>query len=126
MTMADTIADPKLKAARAEIEAVFKKYDIAGFVALHAPDRGEVFWNIWPSYSILRGDFPTIRIKSLVENYKGDTDRQQYDQAQTAQMINTLGINMGQASMQFLELSSVLDAKLGTTHTDEGFEPTPK
>lgn len=115
----------KLKAARAEIEAVLKKHDIAGFVSLQAPGWGETFWNLWPSYSILVGDFPAIRIKSKAADYGGDTTRQLADQANTAQMVHELGVSMAQCGMQFLQLASIVDAKLGAEHTPAEFHPDP-
>lgn len=115
----------KLKDARAEIEAVLKKHDIAGFVSLHAPGWGEVFWSIWPSYSILVGDLPAIRIKSKLADYGGDVDKQLADQAATAGMAHHLGMSLSQCGMQFLDLSTVLVKKLGVEHVDQGFEPQP-
>jgi hypothetical protein len=115
----------KLKTARAEIEAVLKRHDVAGFVTLHAPGWAEEFWNIWPSYSILIGDFPAIRIKSKAADYGGDTAKQRADQANTAQMIHSLAVAMGGCGMQFLELANDLNAKLGAEHVDKGFFPDP-
>jgi hypothetical protein len=115
----------KLKQARKEIEAVFKKYDIAGFAALHAPGWGEQFWNIWPSYSILIGDFPAIRIRSKLSGYGGNVKAQVKDQEDTAGMMKALSQSTAEAAIQFLELSRVLDAKLGAEHTDKGFIPDP-
>jgi len=117
-------AQKKLKKAREEIEAVLKKHNIAGFVSLHAaPGWGEVFWDIWPSYSILSGDFPTISLKSKLASYGGNAELQRRDQEQTAQMVHHLATSMGQCAMQFLELSQVLDVKLGAEHSDKGFFP---
>lgn len=113
----------KLKEARTEIEAVLKKHDIGGFVTLHAPGFSEVFWNIWPSYSILKGDFPSIRMVSKLTDYGGDTHKQQQSQQATCNMIHHLSMSMGQCSMQFLELASMMDAKFGSEHTGEEFEP---
>lgn len=115
----------KLKDARAEIEAVLKKHDIAGFVSLHAPGFGEVFWTMWPSYSILVGDFPAIRIKSKLADYGGDVSRQMADQAATANMAHHLGMSLSQCGIQFLELSTALNHELGATHEEGTFEPGP-
>jgi hypothetical protein len=115
----------KLKDARAEIEAVFKKHDIAGFVSLHAPGWNEVFWNIWPSYSNLVGDFPSIRLKSKLVDYAGDQAKQVADQQHTAQMAHVLGTSIGECAMQFLALADVLNAKLGAEHTKPVFHPDP-
>jgi hypothetical protein len=115
----------KLKQARKEIEAVFKKYDIAGFAALHAPGWGEQFWNIWPSYSILTGDFPVIRIKSKLSDYAGDVKAQIKDQEDTAGMMKILSQSTAELALQFLELSKELDTKLGAEYTDDRFIPDP-
>ncbi|MDP3272466.1 hypothetical protein [Limnobacter sp.] len=115
----------KLKDARAEIEAVLKKHDIAGFASLHAPGFGEVFWTMWPSYSILVGDFPLVRIKSKLADYGGDADRQRADQANSAAMVEHLGSSLAQCGIQFLELSDVLNAKLGAETSLQGFQPEP-
>lgn len=115
----------KLKDARAEIEAVLKRHDIAGFVTLHGPGWGEVFWNIWPSHSILVGDFPAIRIKSTLAEYGGDAKKQRDDQAQTAQMVHHLATSMGGCALQFLQLANLLNTKLGAEHVDKGFLPDP-
>lgn len=115
----------KLKDARAEIEAVLKKHDIAGFVSLHAPGFGEVFYTMWPSYSVLVGDYPSIRIKSKAVDYGGDVVRQREDQANTASMAHHLGVSLSQFGMQFLDLSTALSQALGAEHVDQGFEPEP-
>lgn len=126
--MTTTPQDPnhaKLKAARAEIEAILKKHDIAGHVALHAPGWAEVFWTLWPSYSILRGDFPAIRITSVAGDYGNDQARMASDRANTAQMVNSIGVALAQSGMQWLELDNVLTQKLGATHVDMGHLPDP-
>lgn len=115
----------KLKAARAEIEAMFKRHDIAGFVALHAPGWGEEFWNIWPSYSILIGDFPAIRIKSKAADYGGDTAKQRADQEHTAQMVHAIATALDGCALQFVELADILNGRLGAEHVDKGFLPDP-
>ena len=113
----------KLKQARAEIEAILKRHDIAGFVTLHTHGWGEVFWNIWPSYSCLIGDFPSIRVKSKVADYAGDTARQLQDQASTAQMIHILATEMSGSGLQFLQLANLLDIAFDATHDERGFIP---
>lgn len=128
--MADTTRgmDPmraKLKQARAEIEAVLKKHDIAGFVSLHAPGWGETFWNIWPSYSILIGDFPAIRFKSKLADYKGDSALQLQHQAHTAEMVHALGMSVGQCGFQFMELDQVVTAAVKAQHNDGAHIPEP-
>jgi hypothetical protein len=123
--MASDPGQQRLKAARAEIEAVLKRHDIAGFVSLHGNGWGEVFWNIWPSYSILVGDFPAIQIKSKAVDYRGDTAKQQHDRAQTAQMVHHLATSMGGCALQFLQLAKIINEAVGAEHVDKTFVPDP-
>lgn len=113
-----------LKAARAKIEAIFKEHDIAGYVTLHGPGYGEVFWSLWPSYSIIVGDFPTIRIKSLRKDYPSDEAQGEHIRL-TVEMVHHLATTMGGNGMAFLELATFLDAEFGATHSDKEFEPDP-
>lgn len=114
----------KLKVAREEILSVLKKHDIAGFCVLHSPGWAEVFWDMWPSYSILQGDFPSVRFKSKRSDYPS-ADAQLYDQANTAQMLRALGENAAGPILQFVELSKHADLTLGATHEDLGFQHDP-
>jgi hypothetical protein len=45
------MADPKLKIAVAEIEAILKKHDIAGIVMLQSPTHLEYLMEVAPSWS---------------------------------------------------------------------------
>ena len=92
---------------------------------MHAPGWAEVFWTLWPSYSILRGDFPAIRITSVAGAYANDHARMASDRANTAQMVNSIGFALAQSGMQWLVLSKVLTQKLGATHVDMGHLPDP-
>ena len=92
---------------RAEIEAILKN-DIAGPCGPRASGWAEVFWNLWPSYSILRGDFPAIRITSVAGDYANDHARMASDRANTAQMVTSIGVALAQCGMQWLELDNVL------------------
>lgn len=118
----------RLKKAKDEILAVFKKYDCAGYVVMHRPGWTEVFWDIKPSYSILRGDLPSVRIRSkLLEDFGGDVEKQKFNNEQTCQMIHGLAGHMGFNAMTFLELDNVLTVKLNPEHVyvDSGFIPDP-
>jgi|SRR5215510_5693282 len=116
----------RLKKAKEEILAVLKKYDCAGYVVLHRPNWNEVFWDIKPSYSILLGEFPTIRIRSkLQEDHGGDKDKQRFAQEQTCQMIHGMAKLMGNHAMMFLELNAVLTAKFKPEHSEDDYIPDP-
>jgi hypothetical protein len=87
--------DAKLIQARAEIEAILTKHDIAGHVILHnAPGESEIFLRLTPSYSKLR-EIPagshgvTFRLVSDTADYGGDTVAQARDLAATANMVRS-------------------------------------
>jgi len=123
------INDPmrmKLKKVRAEMEKLMKDNDVAGFFVLHAPGWSEVFWDMWPSYSVIMGDFPAVRIRSKKEDYP-DTEegkaKMTYNRENTSQMIHSLGTTMGGCAIQFLDLAKVVDKAFGSEHKDLGFIP---
>lgn len=112
------MSDPKLKRARERIEAIFKEEDIAGFVVLHnAPGEAEHFYDIHPSYSILEGDFPSIRVRSTLAQYHGNQELQIEHRAATANMVSLIGTIAVCSSMEFLKLVEFLDKALGAEHT---------
>jgi hypothetical protein len=116
----------KLKAARKEIEAVFKKYDLMGMCSLHGGNNwGEVFWNIWPSWSCLEGDLPsTLRVKSKLSQIPPHLhEKEMHKRAQTAQAIRHIGETMHINGGAFLQVAGVVDALTGAVHTDEGHYP---
>jgi hypothetical protein len=112
-----------LKIARGKIEAILREHGIAGFAVLHGPGWGEVFWHLEPPYSVLKGEFPEFRLKSLVADYQGDTARQVQDQAQTAQMVHHITESMRRYFPQFAELTRWVDTQVGAEHVDQGFFP---
>lgn len=114
----------KLKAVRAEIEAVLRKYDVAGYVVLHAPNAGEVFWQIWPSYSLLQGDLPEVRLRSKVSSKTAFGVAQEEERRrQTAQMVRAIAEPIAGHALAFLELSQQIDSMVGAEHTDAAFTP---
>ena len=90
MKLDPNASHPKLKQARAEIEAILKKHDIGGWCILHAPSHAELFMDINPSYSKLQGTFPVIRVHSKLEDYGGDQQAQIADLSATVNMINMM------------------------------------
>lgn len=64
----------RLKVARAEIEAIIQKHDLAGAVVLHTPGMAEWFYQVNPSYSCPHIDEQagTVRMKSLLAEHGGD------------------------------------------------------
>lgn len=115
----------QIKEARAKIEAILKEMDIGGFVSLHTPGMGEVFWNLWPSYSILKGDFPRIRIVSKASDYSGRHPSQQMsDMANTAQMVKHIAHSLGGCAPQFQQISQAVDKAVGAKHSEPEITPS--
>jgi hypothetical protein len=118
----------RLKAARLEIEAVLRKYDIAGVVQLHTPGMGEFFYDIRPSYSVCWIDegASAVRIKSKKDrDHGGDADLQRHDQAATANMVASLADNLYHSARMFLEVRKVVDHGLRAEHVGPTFVADP-
>lgn len=119
----------RLKTARIEIEAVLKKHDLAGVVALHTPGMGEFFYDIRPSYSVCWIDesVPMVRIASKLDrDHGGDRERQRHDQAATANMVASIADSLGVAARMFADVQVVVDRGLRAEHTAAGFVPDPR
>lgn len=122
------MSDPKLLDASRRIKAILTELDVAGHVVLHnAPGKFEIITAIEPSYSILRGLPPEIRILSKLADYKGDAEAQHRDQEATASMVRGFGEIMGQNALWLLELAEAIDKITGAEHTplESDQEPTP-
>jgi len=117
----------RLKVARTEIEAVLKKYDLAGVVVLHTPGMSEFFHDIRPTYSCAWIDEAAsmVRVKSLGADYGGDREAQVRDQAATANMAAALADNLTSAAGMFDEVQRVIDSLVQAEHTPRGFVPDP-
>jgi hypothetical protein len=109
----------RLKIARAEIEAVLKKHDIGGAVVLHTPGMTEWFYDIRPSYSCAWIDdaASVVRVRSKLADFGGDAEAQQRGQAATANLLNGLARDLGQAAIMFLDVAHVADQALRAEHT---------
>lgn len=119
---------PKLKEARAEIEAVLKRHDLAGMVLLHTPGMAEFFYDIRPSYSCCWIDEKQkmMRLRSKLEAYDGDAVRQQHDLAATANMMRCLFDGLWKASTLFGPLASFVDEAVKAEHTEGVHVPDRK
>lgn len=118
----------RLKIARAEIEGVLKKHDLAGVVFLHTPGMLEFFYDIRPSYSCARIDeqLGMARFKSKLADYNGDAKAQQHDQAATANMLHGFAMDIGRTGLMFLDIAKHSDQAFGvTSHTPGALVPDP-
>lgn len=108
----------RLKIARAEIEAVLRKHDIAGVVTLHTPGMAEFFYDIRPSYSCAWIDEAAgaLRVKSKLADYGGDATVQQHDQAATANMTRSLADALDQAAGMFSSIAQIVDSATRAEH----------
>lgn len=121
--------DPKLIAARAEIEQTLKKHDIAGWVVLHnAPGEVEVFSRLDPSYSVLRPQTVeggmSIRVLSRLSDYNGNKERQMHDLAATASMAHCFAETLSVTAVNMTELTKVIDRETGAKHSP--LRPSPR
>lgn len=113
----------KLLAARAEIEAVLKKHDIAGYVVLHMPGFFENFGHYTPSYSVLKPEFDAdgfmhqVRIRSNISDYNGDAAKQREHLEATAGFLDGVGILLGRDALSFMELAKTVNSLLHVTHS---------
>lgn len=114
------MSSPTLLAARAEILAVFKKYDIAGIAVLHtAPSDFEILVDIHPSYSQLMGELAEgmVRLRSRVADYDGDEAKMMEDRIATLSMVSGFGEIMGRNGIALIALADQLDQATGATRT---------
>lgn len=121
--MTELVGNEKLLAVRAEIEALCKRYDIAGVCVLHTPGFVEVYSHLTPSYSKLQvlpqddGHDLAIRLRSQLADYNGDKAAQQRDLEATAGMVRSLGEALGLNGYYMLQLSKDVDEKVGAQHS---------
>lgn len=114
--------DPKLKKAKAEIEAVLDKYDISGAVVLHSPGFGEHFMKIDPSYSCAFFDkIPGgmgIRVRArLQEDFQGDALKRHKATEDTVNMFDIFSHLIGKQALYAMETFKMLKTKLDITST---------
>ena len=117
----------RLKIARAEIEAVLKKHDIAGAVLLHTPGMTEWFYDIRPSYSCVTLDEASgrVHIKSKLDDYAGDAKAQHHDQAASANLFEGLAHGLGHAAAMFREVARIVNRAVRAEHTTAVHKPDP-
>jgi hypothetical protein len=113
--------DAKLIEARALIEAIIKRLDIAAYVVLHnAPGHVEIFHSFTPSYSNLtevteHGE-AMYRLRSTKADYGGDVDAKHRDLEATVCMVSAMGEAFMNAAMSTVGLSAALDKVTGAKH----------
>lgn len=114
----------KLKQARAEIEAVMERYDIAGHVVLHEPGFGEVFARLTPSYSQLHplGPRGLYRLRSKREDY-ANREEQASDLEATVNMLQILADLLAPAAMHFIDMTTWISNMVGAEHGEAQVEP---
>jgi hypothetical protein len=118
MTTDNPNAREKLLKARAEIEGILLRYDIAGFVVLHAaPTSSEVILHLEPSYSVVKiGKGGDTTFSSKLEDYNGDKEAKRYDLAATANMTSSLFELAGRGALHLGKLSRTIDEACGVDH----------
>lgn len=109
----------RLKVARAEIEAILRKHDLAGVVVLHTPGMTEFFYDVRPSYSCawIDQEHQMVRVKSLGKDYGGDRQAQLHDQAASANLFFGLASDLASAARMFEDVAAVVDRATNAQHT---------
>lgn len=100
---------PKLKEVMARITAILDAEDIAGYVVLHEPGFSEYRLQVEPSWSVLRliGD-EGIRLRSKLEDYGGDRERQHLEMEATTNLLR----HLADLLPEHAEVFEVLHAKV--------------
>jgi hypothetical protein len=114
-------SDPNLLAARAEIEAILRKRNIAGFCSLHSPGMGEIFSILDPSWSKLipvmqDGNLVGVRLRSKAADYGGDKERQARDLSATVGMVRGMAEALSLNGIDLLRVAEMFDAHTGAEH----------
>lgn len=116
------IGNEKLLAARAEIEAVLEKHDIAGHVVLHMPGFLETFSRYNPSYSCAtpqhdgEGNIVGFHIRSKRDEGKSAAELHAMREA-TSNMLSGMGQILAHDAIGILEVAMQVDKLMGSTHT---------
>lgn len=125
----------KLKAARAEMLAIAKKYDIACAVVLHDKEVfqghphgiAEFFWDIQPTWSAVEETETAagtmVLIRGKLAHYAGDKRARNRALRNTINMLSLLGTTMANVAMRMLDLAEKADKTWDATHTDGGYTP---
>ena len=109
---------PKLKEAMASITAILTEQDIAGYVVLHEPGFSEYRLQIDPSWSVLRmiGE-EGIRLRSKLEDYDGDLERQHKEIEATTNLLRHLADLLPMHAKVFEALHSKVCELMEVEHT---------
>lgn len=101
-----------------ELKPIFKKHDIAGFVALHEPGAVEFSHMLRPSYScvILDQDTGAARIRARRQDHGGDVEKVQQLKSDTANMLHMLSYIVAREAANLIHLSEYMDKITGAEH----------
>ena len=117
-TPAGAAPSKRLQAIVEELNAVFKKHNIAGFVALHEPGAVEFKHYLTPTYSCVKLDMDTgeARIRARLQDHGGDVEKLQQIKSDTANMLHMLSYIAGHEGMNLITLSEHMDKLTGAEH----------
>jgi hypothetical protein len=103
---------PKLKRVMAELKAILKQNDIAGFIVLAEPGFGEHGYVLDPSFSCakIEGDKVSVSTKNV------DPKKKTKIAANTSNMFMILSTLMMEQGYALAQLSQVVDKKLKAEH----------
>lgn len=110
---------PKLKETMARINAILAEQDIAGYVVLHEPGFAEYRLAIAPSWSVLQmiGE-EGIRLRSKLEDYGGDRERQRKEIEATTNLLRHLADLLPTHAQVFEALHGKVAELMEVEHTE--------
>jgi hypothetical protein len=110
---------PKLKEVMARISAILAEEDIAAYVVLHEPGFSECLLAVEPTWSCLRmiGE-EGIRLRSKLEDYGGDRERQHKEIEATTNLLRHLADLLPAHAQVFEALHSKVAELMVVEHTE--------
>jgi hypothetical protein len=110
---------PKLKEVMARISAILAEEDIAAYVVLHEPGFSEYLLAVEPTWSCLRmiGE-EGIRLRSKLEDYGGDRERQHKEIGATINLLRHLADLLPAHGQVFEALHSKVAELMVVEHTE--------
>ena len=104
-----------------EIKTLLEKNDIAASIVLHTPGYSEYLMHLTTTYSCAKVEPNGIRLKAkLQEDFGGNKALWEHKIKETSGMLYHLGTVHAYQIMSLIELSKLLDKKVGAEHFGKG------
>jgi hypothetical protein len=122
--MSATDFSPRLKEIMARISSILLNEDVAGYIVLHEPGFSEYRLAIDPSWSVLSmiGE-EGIRLRSKLEDYGGDRERQRREIEATTNLLRHLADLLPMHAQVFEALHEKVCETMIVEHTEATHTP---